>query len=266
MADRLHADGRRIVELAGSAGSLGHPWPQCLELAKALPAMHWTLVGGLMVQLHAMSAGLAVIRPTMDVDIVLHLEVPSTTVPFVQGVLNRLGYSLQTSLDPSMPAHRFVRGEEQIDVMIADRLAPAVPQRLAGHDMFALPAGSQALQRTMYCSVPDQQGRVLISIPNLLGALALKGEAYRQDSRDTRRHLDDAVVLAACILEPMAMRETMKGSDRSRVLALYRALREPDHPSWMLLDVQDKARAATTLRILAENPQKAQRFRRAGQS
>ncbi|WP_347108477.1 hypothetical protein AAHB33_16555 [Paenarthrobacter sp. S56] len=218
-----------------------------------------------MVQLHSAMAGLTVIRPTVDVDIVLHLEVPSTTVPQVQGVLNALGYSLRTSIDSSAPAHRFVRGIEQIDVMVADRLAPSVHQRLGGQAMFALPAGTQALKRTMYCNVSDDTGPTLISIPNLLGALVLKGAAYREDSRDPRRHLDDAVVLAACIDQPMAMQVAMKGSDRARVIPLYNELKEQSHPSWLLLDEDKRERAAMTLRILAENPQRTPEFRKVGQ-
>jgi hypothetical protein len=104
-----------------------------------------------------------------------------------------------------------------------------VPQRLAGHDMFALPAGTRALQRTVYCRFDDDEGEVLISIPNTLGALVLKGATYREDSRDTRRHLDDAVVLAACVREPLSTREEMKGSDRSRVIGLHESLADPAH-------------------------------------
>ncbi|MFJ4210450.1 hypothetical protein ACIPY2_18510 [Paenarthrobacter sp. NPDC089675] len=218
-----------------------------------------------MVQLHSAMAGLTVTRPTVDVDIVLHLEVPATTVPYVQSVLNRLGYSLRASIDSSAPAHRFMRGTEQIDVMVADRLAPGVHQRLGGSPIFALPAGTQALQRTMYCSVADESGPTLISIPNLLGALVLKGAAYREDSRDSRRHLDDAAVLAACVLQPMAMQAAMKGSDRSRIIPLYNTLKEQSHPSWMLLDSQERERAIMNLRILAENPQKVPGFRKVGQ-
>jgi hypothetical protein len=38
-----------------------------------LPAGSWTLVGGLMTQLHTIHRGLGIVRPTNDVDIVLHI-------------------------------------------------------------------------------------------------------------------------------------------------------------------------------------------------
>lgn len=273
MADGIHDDGREIWDVATPPGGWGQPWPQCVELARKLPAQHWTLVGGLMVQLHTARAGLAVARPTADVDIVLHLETPGTTVAQVHTILAGMGYALQTSIDSAAPAHRFVRGKEQVDVMVADRVAPRVPQRLGGHDMFALPAGTQALQRTVYCRFPvpdvaggDDEEDVLISIPNVLGALVLKGAAYRDDSRDTRRHLDDAAVLSACVLEPLTTRDQMKGSDRSRIIGLYDSLGDRAHQSWMLLEDEVRQRARMNLKILADNPQSAPKFRRLGQS
>lgn len=55
-------------------GGWATPWPQAAELANAIPSDQWTLIGGLMVQLHAAKAGVPLNRPTLDVDIVLHIE------------------------------------------------------------------------------------------------------------------------------------------------------------------------------------------------
>lgn len=52
-----------------------------------------------MVQLHSTHAGLAVTMPTADVDSILHLETPTTTVPRVTGILQSMRYTLQTSID-----------------------------------------------------------------------------------------------------------------------------------------------------------------------
>ena len=52
---------------------MASPWPQCLELAQVFDTSKWTLVGGLMVQLHAAIANVPVNRPTTDVDLVLHV-------------------------------------------------------------------------------------------------------------------------------------------------------------------------------------------------
>lgn len=46
------------------------PWP----LAFSLPAGSWVLVGGLMVHVHALRAGVKASRPTTDVDLLLNIE------------------------------------------------------------------------------------------------------------------------------------------------------------------------------------------------
>jgi hypothetical protein len=94
-----------------------------------------------MVQLHAAAAGLAVSRPTADVDIVLHIESGAPTPSSVVAVLTRLGHTLQKSIEDDAPAHRFVRGEQQLDVMIADHPAPAQVPRIGGCKHFQIAGG-----------------------------------------------------------------------------------------------------------------------------
>jgi hypothetical protein len=111
------------------------------------------------------------------------------------------------------------------------------------------------LQRTIHCRINTGKEAVTISIPNTLGALVLKGAAFREDSRDGRRHLDDAAVLAATITDPLKVVPELKGSDRSRVQTIHAALLDPLHPSWLMLEEHDRVGARDALRILASNPQ-----------
>ncbi|WP_261620998.1 hypothetical protein [Pseudarthrobacter equi] len=247
------ADDREVWDVPVPPGGWGTPWPQCVELARELPSTQWTLVGGLMVQLHSAAAGLAISRPTADVDIVLHIETGAATTSSVAAVLNRLGYTLQKSIDQDAPAHRFVRDKQQIDVMVADHLPPAKVPTFGGRKPFQVAGGTQALQRTVNCLLGVDDDSVLISIPNALGALVLKGAAYREDSRDKDRHLDDAVVLCATIRNPLVTAVQMKGSDRSRILTLHKELSDPGHRSWQLLEAAHRTPAMDTLRILATN-------------
>jgi hypothetical protein len=119
------------------------PWPNVAELASALPAERWTLVGGLMTQLHTVHRGLGVVRPTNDIDIVLHIETSRGVPNQTATKLETIGYRLQEKVDPhSNTAHRFVRGtstvdlvagaigDDFVDVLIADHPAPAVVERL----------------------------------------------------------------------------------------------------------------------------------------
>ncbi|WP_223916918.1 hypothetical protein [Arthrobacter sp. NicSoilC12] len=66
-------------------------------------------------------------------------------------VLPRLGYTLHKSIKQDAPAHRFVRDKQQIDVMIADHLAPAKVPMVGGRKPFQVARGIQALQRTLNC-------------------------------------------------------------------------------------------------------------------
>lgn len=262
MAETLDAvDERPVWDVPMPPGGWGSPWPQCVELAKALPSTKWTLVGGLMVQLHAAAAGMAATRPTADVDIVLHIETGAINAAGITEVLGKLGYSLQGSLDKGSKAHRWVRGEdeeEQIDVMVADRLPPGKVPTFGGRDSFQVPAGTAALKRTVNCRIDIGDGEtVMISVPNTLGALALKGAAYREDNKDNERHLDDGAVLCATMKNPLETSQQMKGSDRSRILALHSKLSDPDHISWMTLEPGDRAHGQDVLRILCANPQSA---------
>lgn len=111
---------RSTIEVAAAPGGWPAPWPNVAELTTVLPADRWTLVGGLMTQLHAVHHGLGVVRPTNDVDIVLHIEtsrgVPNATATALEG----LGYRLRGSVNPrDNTAHRFERGSARVDLVAA---------------------------------------------------------------------------------------------------------------------------------------------------
>lgn len=98
---------------------------------------------------------------------------------------------------------------------------------------FRCPRGTSALRKTVNCEVSTGVTVVTLSIPDVLGALVLKGAAYIEDSRDVGRHLDDAAVLACTATDPVGDRTRMIGSDRRRVTALWKALQDENHRSWL---------------------------------
>ncbi|MBT9256270.1 nucleotidyl transferase AbiEii/AbiGii toxin family protein [Phycicoccus sp. MAQZ13P-2] len=216
-----------------------------------------------MTQLHTVHHGIGVVRPTNDVDIVLHIEtsrgVPDATATALEG----LGYQLRETVDPrNNTAHRFVRGTstvdvvagagdgDVIDVLVSDHAAPTVVERLRGRDMVRIEGGTQALRRTINAVLEITGGDpTTISVPSPLGAVILKAAAYTTDSRDRDRHLFDAAALLACIADPFADRGDLRGSDRRRLTALRKALSD-DHPAWRQLPRDDRANADAALRIL----------------
>ncbi len=260
-------DERPTIEVASAPGGWQTPWPSVAELADALPAGSWTLVGGLMTQLHTIHHGLGIVRPTNDVDIVLHIETKRGVPNAVATELEGLGYLFQASIDErNNTAHRFVRGtstvdlvagaheEDHVDVLIADHPAPRVIEKLRGHKMIRIEGGTQALRRTVNARLEITSDTVTtISVPRPFGALILKAAAYTTDSRDRERHLFDAGALLACIDDPFAERAEFTGSDRRRIATLVAHL-DSAHPAWRALPEDHRTQAQLTLDLLA-NPE-----------
>lgn len=229
------------------AGGWARPWPDVAELAAAVPVTAWTLIGGLLVQLPGLAAGLPVVRPTNDVDVLLHVETGRGRAAEVARALEGLGYRLAPGIDPRTgTAHRFVRDgavvdivtsaaeRSVVDVVAADHAPPRALERFRGFDLVQVAGGTQALRRTTTAELDiTDAGTTTISVPDAFGALMLKAAAHRADGRDRDRHLTDAAVLLAC-LDPFEERSP-SGSDRSRLLHLRKHLDDPTAPAWLLL-------------------------------
>ncbi|HWC23866.1 MAG TPA: hypothetical protein VG502_16340 [Flexivirga sp.] len=241
---------RPVIEVPTPAGGWHAPWPNVAEIEAAFPHQKWTLVGGLMSQLHAIRHGLDAVRPTSDVDIALHIETTPGVAASSARAFEMLGYELAPSLGRHQVAHRFVRDAATIDVVVADHAAPRARQKLRGHPMVAIDGGTQALKRTVIARLDIVRGRTTtLSVPSAFGAVVLKSAAYKADSRDKRRHLADAAVLLSVIEDPYAERATLAGSDRSRLLTLRRALPD-DAAEWRVLSADRQVSGKTALRIL----------------
>jgi len=251
---------RPTIDVEAAPGGWPTPWPNVAELCSVLPSEKWTLVGGLMVQLHTVHHRLGVVRPTNDVDIVLHVETSRGVPAQTAKALESIGYRLRVAVDPrDNTAHRFVRGtstvdlvagDEIVDVLLADHPAPTVIEPLRGRDIVRIEGGTQALKRTVNARMEITPDTVTnVSVPRPFGALILKSAAYTTDSRDRERHLYDAVALLACIEDPFTERETFTGSDRGRVITLRKALPR-DHPAWRTLPSGARNDAEAALRIL----------------
>ena len=207
---------RPTIQVLSPVGGWGAPWPNVAEIEAVLPHDKWTLVGGLMTQLHAINAGIGVVRPTNDVDIVLHVETTRGVASETATALESLGYELAPPLDPRTgTAHRFRRGAttvdlvtsagDVVDVLVADHAAPRARQKLRGRDMVAIDGGTQALRRTLNAKLQIRDGSTTtLSVPNPLGAIILKAAAYQTDTRDRERHLQDAAALLCCVEDPYA--------------------------------------------------------------
>ena len=214
-----------------------------------------------MAQLHAINAGIGAIRPTNDVDIVLHVETTRGVAGDTAQALESIGYELAPSIDSRLStAHRFRRdgstvdlvtsATDVVDVLMADHAAPRARQKLRGRDMVAIEGGTQALRRTINARLQVRpESTTTVSVPSPFGALILKAAAFQTDSRDPARHLQDAAVILRCIEDPYAEREQFAGSDRQRLDMLRRSLPN-DAREWRFLDTDQRANGQAALRLL----------------
>lgn len=252
---------RQTLSAQLPAGGWPPPWPQCLELAHVFDTSKWTLVGGLMVQLHAAIAKIPAIRPTTDVDLVLHVETGRVSGHEVSRTMSQLGYELQLPLHKDSPAHRFARQrdglKEIIDVMVADHGISKPHLRIGGRKPFQISAGTQALKRTANCHILNSEGMLVatLSIPSALAALILKGAAYREDTKDRDRHLEDAALLSTILDDPLKLVRELQGSDRSRLIVLNKQLSDLNHPAWAPFEEVRRRDGHHALDILCRNPQ-----------
>ena len=203
------------------AGGWREPWSRVFELAGVIPQDHWALIGGLMVQAHALAAGVETNRVTTDVDAVVRIEAGTFSYGDAASALLHLGYALDDS--PRL-AYRFVRGAEVVDLMVADHEHP--PLRYARRDVMAVEGARQALARLESISFEVGSSTVPLPVPTLHGALVMKAAAHLVDSRDRDRHLLDAITLLACVVDVAPIIDELRGSDRKRLTHLVRALDE----------------------------------------
>lgn len=256
---------RPTMDVTAAPGGWPAPWPNVAELADVFPDDKWTLIGGLMVQLHAVHNRLGVIRPTNDVDIVLHIETTRGVPTAAADALESLGYRLIPSIDPrNDTAHRFVRGNarvdivtsatDTVDVLVADHAAPRVEEKLRGRSMVRVEGGTQALRRTVNARLNIHPGQVTtLSVPDPFGGLILKAAAYQTDTRERERHLHDAAVLLCCIEDPYSERDRFAGSDRARLAVIEQALPD-DHPAWRRIPGAARRDGQAALRLLCTPP------------
>jgi hypothetical protein len=201
-----------------------------------------TLVGGLMVAVHAARASVTMRRSTDDMDALVDYVADRGSLTATKAALAGVGFDLS---DQEQHAYRFVHADgRKVDLMVADHLPGKIrPPRLGRRPVFVAPAGAQALMRRDHYILTFAGGaRVELGVPDPLGALVAKGAAYMADNRDRDRHLDDAAVLLACIDDASELAyDTLSKNDRRRLRAVLDHVRSDEHPSWSNLDTADRA-------------------------
>ncbi len=201
------------------------PWNVVYTLAGETKPSSWMLVGGLMVQAHAMLAGRDS-RPTFDADFMADILSDNLSAAHIVRALERHGYRLRTGTLTGYSSRMVNEDGSKVDIMSPDHLPRWTERKhlttVHGENIFTTPGGAQALERCMSLTLEDDDVQCNIRIPDQLGALILKAAAWVADQGGQRsRHLQDALTLCLIFNDPETQRLRLHSrNDRRRLLAL----------------------------------------------
>jgi len=240
------------VRLEFPQGYLWPPWDLFMELTCSLDSHSWILVGGLMVQAHALLHGITS-RATSDIDLLIDVLADTSHIELIISRLEELQFEIQIPGLRDAPFHRLRRGKDVVDVLVADHLPSGAHRRarIGRLRFFETEGGAQALERRMEVTLKGYGEERIFFMPDVLGALVMKSAAYSPSGRNSIRHLEDAALLASLIEDVDEQASRLHGSDRKHIRKAYEALSDPLHETWSLYTNNEQSRILYTLRVLA---------------
>jgi hypothetical protein len=139
---------RVLVEVEPPTAEARQLWISALELSSAFDAgERWTLVGGLMVQLHAFERW-SPSRLTVDVDFLGDSRRrPAMTKLMAETVVNRGGEMVMPPVGDASLGYRFEVDGTIVKILGSEGVRRD-PKTLGKHTTFQVPGGTQALART----------------------------------------------------------------------------------------------------------------------
>jgi hypothetical protein len=202
-------------------------WSLVLSLAREFgPDREWSLIGGMMVQLHAFEHDDGP-RPTADIDLLGGAKRSPRMTETMASLLVERGAEVAEPprSDPDL-GYRFEFEGETVELLGPDGLR-GDPKTIGGLKTFQVAGGSQALRRTEVVLVSfEGEGPVAVRRPNLLGAILIKArvvvkkrqEKYESDRQDLVRlltYVDNARTLRADMSrkEPRWLRDAQAAID-----------------------------------------------------
>ncbi len=220
-------------------------WLEVGELAGKLPR-EWVLVGGLMVQLHALEHGVLDVRPTRDID-VLGQARPPGALQAINKKLQADGFEL---VEPGFDGYgyRYERGGLIVDVLAPDGIKPP-PALGRGVKAIGIPGGSQALARSELVTVQVRDVSFGLRRPTILGALLIKARSLMVHS-DPASQREDLLRLLSLIDDPRQLAGELRASERKW---LAQAEHKLEFASPSLLETELQRRAEVAFRLMLAN-------------
>ncbi|MBW8060138.1 MAG: hypothetical protein FVQ78_07355 [Solirubrobacterales bacterium] len=183
-------------------------WAKALELAEAFGAQErWSLVGGLMVQLHAFEHGSGS-RPTVDIDVLGDSRRrPPMTERIAEVLVERGGEMAMPPVSDEDLGYKFEIDGEVIEVLGSEGVRRD-PKTLGKHTTFQVPGGTQALARTEVVRVSLDGGPAVdLRRPSLLGAILIKARVVAKQRDKFESDRQDLIRLLGFVENPRALAE-----------------------------------------------------------
>lgn len=230
-------------------------WSMALELAEALGTeREWSLIGGLMVQLHGQEHG-DDLRPTGDIDLLGAARKPPAMTEQIATLLTERGaeVAMPPRSDPRL-GYKFELDGKIVEVLGPDGLKND-PKTLAGLTTFQASGGTQALRRTEVILVSlGGAPAVAVRRPSLLGAILIKARvvAKRREEKFASDR-EDLIRLLSYVEDPreLAGIEQLKSSEKRWLQDIEELLNFDDAGVAALFPAAVLERARQAFRLLS---------------
>jgi hypothetical protein len=228
-----------------------------LSLADELgPDREWTLVGGLMVQLHAFEHGDEP-RPTVDIDLLGGAKRPPRMTEAMASLLVERGAEVAEPprSNPNL-GYRFELEGDTVEILGPDGLR-SDPQTIGGLTTFQAAGGSQVLRRAEAVMVSlDGGDPIAVRRPNLLGAILIKARVVvkkREGKYESDRQ--DLIRLLSYVDDPRKLRADMSRKEPGWLREAEAAVRfeDPSLAALIPAGVLGQARQTLTLLLAQES-------------
>lgn len=184
-------------------------WERVGDLVDLLPS-DWVLIGGLMVQLHALEHGVHEVRVTEDVDILGQTRPPSALAE-IDAALREHRFEVRGP-DADGYAYRYERDGLIVDVLSPDGLRHPANLGASGTAV-AVPGGTQALARAEAVTVRLGERLFELRRPTLLGAILIKARSLLVHA-DPDAQREDLLLLLSLVTDPRAAGTELVASER----------------------------------------------------
>ncbi len=240
-----------VIEIEAPTAEVRRLWTQALELARALGAEErWTLVGGLMVQLHAFEHDQGS-RLTTDIDLLGDSRRRPAMTAHIAEVLKKRGAEM--ALPPvgdEKLGYRFEVEGSIVEILGSEGMRDD-PPTLGKHTAFQVPGGTQALKRTEVVGVSlDGATPVEVRRPSLLGAILIKARIVKRQRDKFESDRQDLIRLLSFVDDPRALAREPRGSERRWLRDVEEPLAFDDRGLVDLFAAADLAAAEGAYRLL----------------